>query len=619
MFAHSEGNCIYSVTRLLSIFRWHLRFFICVVIVIFNADYAYAKISIPDCYSTVVFEDRPVYHWIQQRLKNNEIADLKTVMCSLEGCISAVNSIETQQAVASDLNYTEISSNFLAYLLANPEINSIRISGAVFPEMVCIKDRHIGKSVNLSNNQFKSDVVFRNSKFTYDLILDMSRFLSTVDLSGAMVGGSLSANGVVIEGNFNLRHAHISQDFTIESPRTEDTSDHILEHNSIINGEFIANSLSVDGDLTADFALFNNKVSMQFITVGENLSFRHGAKFSSRVDLNNANVKGRVSFSGASLNKLEMNSSLVGDSVILCNTKINGDPSINLLHASIGSDLDLRGARINGALLGRNLNVVGDIIFDYSDLENGPNNCDKYVPLIDSDPAEIQPEIRKLILNNAHVHMLQDRVRDRFYSDSSKRGLIGVLEIDGLMHDGFNDISSSISTRAIAPYLAWLEQDNTFTPQPYQRLASLLRENGSYDAANDVLFRSREIEKSQACDRGDIYNCVGLWALRIFVGYGIGLNGFIVAVWILFLTTLGAFIIKTSSAANERRLGIGWSLWASLDFMLPFITLDSAHANFISNDLSPSRKYLMYIQALCGWVLASFAVAAVAGLTQGAR
>ena len=136
MFAHNEDNYIYSVTSLFSIFRWNLRLVICAMIAIFNADYAYAKISIPDCYSTVAFEDRPVYHWIQERLKNNEIADLKTVMCSPEGCNSVVNSIGTRQAVVSDLNYTEISSNFLAYLLANPEINSIRISGAVFPETV---------------------------------------------------------------------------------------------------------------------------------------------------------------------------------------------------------------------------------------------------------------------------------------------------------------------------------------------------------------------------------------------------------------------------------------------------------------------------------------------------
>jgi hypothetical protein len=68
-------------------------------------------------------------------------------------------------------------------------------------------------------------------------------------------------------------------------------------------------------------------------------------------------------------------------------------------------------------------------------------------------------------------------------------------------------------------------------------------------------------------------------------------------------------------AEPEDRQGFFWCLWASFDWMLPFIELDKAFTEAIAR-LQGGPFYLLYFQALAGYVLAGFLAAGLAGLTQ---
>ena len=68
-------------------------------------------------------------------------------------------------------------------------------------------------------------------------------------------------------------------------------------------------------------------------------------------------------------------------------------------------------------------------------------------------------------------------------------------------------------------------------------------------------------------------------------------------------------------AEPEDSQGFGWCLWASFDWMLPFIELDRASSEAVAR-LQGGPGYLLYVQALVGYVLAGFLAAGLAGFTQ---
>jgi hypothetical protein len=67
-----------------------------------------------------------------------------------------------------------------------------------------------------------------------------------------------------------------------------------------------------------------------------------------------------------------------------------------------------------------------------------------------------------------------------------------------------------------------------------------------------------------------------------------------------------------SGQGSEDRLR-HWGLWDSIDMFLPIIELDKDHNNIT---LQGCTKVYFYFYKICGYVLALFLVAALAGLTK---
>lgn len=116
---------------------------------------------------------------------------------------------------------------------------------------------------------------------------------------------------------------------------------------------------------------------------------------------------------------------------------------------------------------------------------------------------------------------------------------------------------------------------------------------------------------------------MGLSVLDLTIGYGLGNRYFRVLWWVGGLTLVGAFVL----------IGIGSHAWAefpsiffaSLDQLLPIISLDKAHDVLIFGDLKAKPpceaqafgvRVYFYLHKILGWVLASFLVAGLGGLTQ---
>ena len=102
---------------------------------------------------------------------------------------------------------------------------------------------------------------------------------------------------------------------------------------------------------------------------------------------------------------------------------------------------------------------------------------------------------------------------------------------------------------------------------------------------------------------------VKLWILWGLIGYGY--NNGIALLWFAALTLLGAWACGMSPFG--RRMRAAQRFWYSFDMALPLIQLNKRHEAI---KLSGGVLVYFYVHKLAGFVLASFLVAGLSGLTK---
>lgn len=112
--------------------------------------------------------------------------------------------------------------------------------------------------------------------------------------------------------------------------------------------------------------------------------------------------------------------------------------------------------------------------------------------------------------------------------------------------------------------------------------------------------------------------------LKWSIGYGLtGRFPLRVLTWVTVLTVIGALVlsIPPSKAALEHSLL--WCVFASFDQLLPIVEINKEFGDFFND---PGRKRLaawqtgyFSIHVLLGFLLGSFVVAGLSGLTQARR
>ena len=188
----------------------------------------------------------------------------------------------------------------------------------------------------------------------------------------------------------------------------------------------------------------------------------------------------------------------------------------------------------------------------------------------------------------------------------------------------------------------------------------VLRAHGDPSGANDVLYAARERERSEAWKAKAWHRWLGLWLLRWTIGYGLGWRYFLVLIWIGLLTLGGAVMLwksgadklpsrcrhgavsrppplrmqsstkqglsprSTSSPIPRRRpprpspkiarASSGACGPASTGRCRSLNSTRRTRKPLPSSEGGPG--YLLYFQALAGYVLAGFLAAGLAGLTQ---
>ena len=445
-------------------------------------------------------------------------------------------------------------------------LNSVTVSGSVhlrsgatFKGMLELSSSKIGSTLQMNNATFEGDVFINRAAVDGSVFLNDSTLSGALDLMSARIGSQL----IMVRSNFE-------KDVNLTGATVNGAA---LLCNASFEGQLFLVATKIGINLEMDCSTFEGYVNLSSATVSGAVFLRDGATF-----------KDKLVLSGA----------------------------------KIGTTLEMYSSTFEGPVDLTGCTVTGDLGLGFSE-----------------DSAAHWEDGASLTLRNTHVGVLQD-----WWQDESANAWPKTYQLGGFTYNRLGSISvaegADMLDRPVTSYIQWLDGDPSSSPQPYEHLAHRFREAGEPYKATDVLYAARERRRRKAWSTvGDFGHAnrrewlktlglaLGLSVLRRTIGYGLGNRYFHVLWWVGGLTLVGAFVLiffGSYSPWDWPRIS-----FASLDQLLPIITLDKAHDVLIFGD--PSAKppvraqpygvlVYFYVHKILGWVLGSFLVAGLSGLTQ---
>jgi hypothetical protein len=343
----------------------------------------------------------------------------------------------------------------------------------------------------------------------------------------------------------------------------------------------------VGGPLNLNGATVAGALNMYRLEVGQDLTMSGPATAFKDVVLGDAKVGGHLAMNGGTIvgGKLDMYRLKVGQSLLL-------DQAI------------LKSAALSSSHIGGALNLTGA---EFEDLDLSATRIEGEL-VLSSGPGPGWLKGARLSLRDTHAGVLQIHWAEE--TDAWPDG----LQLDGFTYErlGFGHDADNRLARDVDRYIAWLARDPSYSPQPYEYLATVFRAVGESPKANRIRYESRERDRAEAWKQEDYGRWFGLTLLKWGIGYGLGLRYFLALWWIVVFTLIGTIALRVSRQGPE---GLPAKAIFSLDLLLPIVQLDAAH-NQLEAALAGRVKQYFYAHKLVGWVLASFLIAALAGLTQ---
>jgi len=151
----------------------------------------------------------------------------------------------------------------------------------------------------------------------------------------------------------------------------------------------------------------------------------------------------------------------------------------------------------------------------------------------------------------------------------------------------------------------WLKKQGSYSPQSYEYLAETLSKLGHKDTAKNILYKGKELER----ELSPFPERIELWFQRAFIGYGYRI--YYSLFWVVGFILLGAIVLRISHQGLDNKMPYGIAF--SFDMLLPVIKLREYHYKV---DLKGWVRYYFYFHKLMGYILASFLIAGLSGLTK---
>ena len=136
-------------------------------------------------------------------------------------------------------------------------------------------------------------------------------------------------------------------------------------------------------------------------------------------------------------------------------------------------------------------------------------------------------------------------------------------------------------------------------------MADALERDDRPGVAAEILYASKEQQR----DRAEGLRWFNLTLQWLLIGYGYRI--YQAVFWLAGFVAAGAIVHRTSSVGRES--DPAESVFFSLDWLTPIVKLDEAH---YQDPIPGWRRYYFGAHILMGYVLVSFILAGVSGLTE---
>jgi hypothetical protein len=464
-----------------------------------------------------------------------------------------------------------------------------------------------------------------------------------VRIAGARLTDTLNLENIQLEDEFELVSSLLEKGVNLSGLRSKYA---VVLAGSNITGQFLMNGGHLDGQLALTGSKITGPLLLEELQIGGSLVML-GAQFGA-VRLLNVHVGGQLGLGGAMVTgPLDLQELQIGDSLLMDRDAQFG--AVRLINVHVGGQLNLFGSNVNNRMLlipkfygqvtiqgvqvsstvhlSRGAEFNGPIEFIFSkvgqnvELAGGVfrqnvtitgTQIDGELRLGRSDPdlglaliwlASWSPN-SILTLRNTSVGAIQDYLRTSWPNK---------LDLNGFTYHNLGGLSEPddpdpMINRPAEWFEGWLRKQASYSPAPYQQLASVLREQGKPDTADEVLYDGKQRERAQSSP----LRYIGLTLYKGFIGYGYYL--FWSGYWALGLLAAGTLMLWLSREGwrVSCHYNFIYGIVYSFDMLLPLIRLRERHYQI---DLTGWVRYYFYIHKIMGYVIASFLIAGIAWLT----
>ena len=545
-----------------------------------------------------------------------------------------------------------ISSKFIKTLLGYQPFRNlvtqqgILIECALFPDTLTISDIRSPHRLWLDKSTFIGGVKARNLHLEGELSFDHSHFLKGLVLDRSRIRGALFLGNT----RFDVP-APLKADGPALSEFCESTP---------LPCAIQALNVTIEENLSLTGMQSSGYVNAGGISVGGDVNLRKGNY--GPILLNGAKVGGDINTcadpnscsDGSTIKHLSLDGASVQGSVVLDGSMIemggpgiDHDVSVDLTATDIRNQLQMQNVQLAGVLKGEALNLSGNALLrnglfgeinfagaqfggsvdlrgaTFEGLVNLSNSTTRGTLILATPDEDHKAPVWRggksaLTLQNAQVGSLQDwgSGGERYIYDDLK----GKLDLTGFFYRQLGlAVPSTLWRRDVGDggrltgkerVERWLsfqrDYEERALPQPFEQLARALDESGYGDEGRYVRISSRD--QSRTAAETSLSEKVLLFLQWIIIGYGY--NTWISFVWLAFLVLIGGILGRYGKDLST--LSFGARLWYSLDSAIPLLELDDKHKQLNTGGV---RGYF-YCHKILGFLLASFLVAGLSGLTR---
>lgn len=331
-------------------------------------------------------------------------------------------------------------------------------------------------------------------------------------------------------------------------------------------------------------------------------------------------IGGSLTLSWCSAQELNFAQSVIKDQLNIVDCAIGFPPKpsrnrvANLYSVQIGQTLHLNRSKFGGQLYGENMDVRGSVnaqLARFSGFELAGASIGATIDL-GATPGEDRRTWTRAIWDTPGLLSLRATKATSIVTARKESELPPELQLEGFTYSyiGQRPFQSTSSERLPAEwYIEFLGRDKKYSPQPYEKLAKVLRDSGSAAEANDVLYAGRKRQLQAAWEECRLF--YAFWYFMFMVTIGFGYRLWLAPIWAICFILLGAWIFRRTPEAKEE--GMPYGLAFSFDRLLPLVKLREKHYKI---DLKGWQRYYFYFHQLMGYILGSFLIAGLSGLTK---